>query len=105
MGHPPDPVGRPAGGTARTRRHRTLPEEFGPIAGGGRFRSVALSDGAVRLPAVAREETYTHGHHESVLRSHRWRTIENSAAYLLPYLSPGLDVLDVGCGPGTITID
>ena len=27
---------------------------------------------------------YTHGHHESVLRSHRWRTAENSAAYLLP---------------------
>ena len=23
-------------------------------------------------------ETYTHGHHESVLRSHRWRTVENS---------------------------
>ncbi|HEY5014719.1 MAG TPA: SAM-dependent methyltransferase, partial [Acidimicrobiia bacterium] len=29
---------------------------------------------------------YTHGHHESVLRSHRWRTAENSAAYLLPEL-------------------
>ena len=26
--------------------------------------------------------TYTHGHHESVLRSHRWRTVENSAAYV-----------------------
>ncbi|HUP85674.1 MAG TPA: GNAT family N-acetyltransferase [Acidimicrobiales bacterium] len=48
---------------------------------------------------------YTHGHHESVLRSHRWRTAENSAAYLLRKLSPGLRVLDVGCGPGTITLD
>ncbi|RZU52804.1 ubiquinone/menaquinone biosynthesis C-methylase UbiE [Krasilnikovia cinnamomea] len=48
---------------------------------------------------------YTHGHHESVLRSHRWRTAENSAAYLLPWLSSGLSVLDVGCGPGTITAD
>lgn len=48
---------------------------------------------------------YVHGHHESVLRSHRWRTAENSAAYLLPYLHPGLRLLDVGCGPGTITID
>jgi ubiquinone/menaquinone biosynthesis C-methylase UbiE len=48
---------------------------------------------------------YTHGHHESVLRSHRWRTAENSAAYLLPYLSPGAALLDVGCGPGTITAD
>ncbi|MBB5873837.1 ubiquinone/menaquinone biosynthesis C-methylase UbiE [Allocatelliglobosispora scoriae] len=48
---------------------------------------------------------YTHGHHESVLRSHRWRTAANSAAYLLPSLKPGLSLLDVGCGPGTITLD
>ncbi|WP_411104438.1 methyltransferase domain-containing protein [Streptomyces sp. cmx-4-9] len=55
----------------------------------------------------AQQETavYTHGHHESVLRSHRWRTAANSAAYLLPELRPGLSVLDVGCGPGTITAD
>jgi ubiquinone/menaquinone biosynthesis C-methylase UbiE len=54
---------------------------------------------------MSRRETYTHGHHESVLRSHQWRTAENSAAYLLPHLKPGLDLLDVGCGPGTITLD
>lgn len=51
------------------------------------------------------DDVYTHGHHESVLRSHTWRTAENSAAYLLAELRPGLDLLDVGCGPGTITID
>ena len=51
------------------------------------------------------ENKYTHGHHESVLRSHRWRTAENSAAYLVPELRPGLQLLDVGCGPGNITID
>jgi SAM-dependent methyltransferase len=50
-------------------------------------------------------DRYTHGHHESVLRSHRWRTAENSAGYLLPHLRPGQRVLDVGCGPGTITLD
>lgn len=48
---------------------------------------------------------YTHGHHESVLRTHAWRTVANSAAYLVPHLRPGLSVLDVGCGPGTITVD
>ncbi|MGH9080988.1 MAG: methyltransferase domain-containing protein [Acidimicrobiales bacterium] len=48
---------------------------------------------------------YTHGHHESVLRSHRWRTAANSAAYLLDRLRPGMTLLDVGCGPGTITCD
>jgi ubiquinone/menaquinone biosynthesis C-methylase UbiE len=48
---------------------------------------------------------YTHGHHESVLRAHRWRTAANSAAYLLPELRHGQELLDVGCGPGTITAD
>jgi SAM-dependent methyltransferase len=48
---------------------------------------------------------YTHGHHESVLRSHRWRTAANSAGYLLAELHAGQAVLDVGCGPGTITAD
>ena len=50
-------------------------------------------------------DRYTHGHHESVLRSHNWRTAENSAAFLLPHLTPGMSLLDVGCGPGTITAD
>ena len=49
--------------------------------------------------------TYTHGHAESVLRSHRWRTAENSAAYLLPHLAPTDRLLDVGSGPGTLTAD
>ena len=53
----------------------------------------------------AMADTYSHGHHESVLRSHAWRTAENSAAYLLSSLRRGLDLLDVGCGPGTITVD
>jgi cyclopropane fatty-acyl-phospholipid synthase-like methyltransferase len=55
--------------------------------------------------ALVNTYTYTHGHHESVLRSHRWRTAENSAGYLLPHLAPGMNLLDVGCGPGTITAD
>ena len=54
---------------------------------------------------MGRPATYTHGHHESVLRSHRWRTAENSAAYLLPHLDASASVLDVGAGPGTITAD
>lgn len=49
--------------------------------------------------------TYTHGHHGSVLRSHRSRTAQSSAAYLLPHLKPTDRLLDVGAGPGTITVD
>ena len=50
-------------------------------------------------------DAYLHGHHDSVLRSHRWRTAENSAGYLLARLPAAAHVLDVGCGPGTITVD
>lgn len=49
--------------------------------------------------------TYTHGHAEAVLRSHRWRTAANSAAHLLPHLREGQRLLDVGSGPGTLTAD
>lgn len=57
---------------------------------------------AASEPAKGR---YTHGHHASVLGSHARRTAGDSAAYLLPLLKPGLRLLDVGCGPGTITAD
>ena len=49
--------------------------------------------------------SYTHGHHESVLRSHSSRNIANSAEYLRPHLQPATRLLDVGAGPGSITMD
>lgn len=50
-------------------------------------------------------DTYTHGHHRSVVQSHAERTAEDSAAFLLPHLDESMRLLDVGCGPGTITCD
>ncbi len=50
-------------------------------------------------------DRYTHGHHPSVLASHQWRSAENSARYLLDHLTEGASLLDVGCGPGNITVD
>ena len=82
-----------------------------PRWGGGRRE--ASRPAATGAPAVSGggpvsgppADTYTHGHAEPVLRSHRWRTAENSAGYLLDHLRPGMDLLDVGCGPGTLTVD
>ena len=37
-------------------------------------------------------------------RRHATRTAERHAAFLLPHLRPGMRLLDVGCGPGTITV-
>lgn len=51
----------------------------------------------------ASSDRYTHGHHASVVGQHARRTAERDAAYLLPRLRPGMRLLDVGCGPGTIT--
>lgn len=50
-------------------------------------------------------QVYLHGHHASVVAAHGTRTAADSAAYLLPHLREGDKVLDVGCGPGTITLD
>ncbi|WP_308796559.1 methyltransferase domain-containing protein [Agromyces silvae] len=61
--------------------------------------------GEASAAGAGRRDEYTHGHHASVLRSHAWRTAENSAGYLLPHLADGARVLDVGSGPGTITLD
>src|SRR5215217_9370990 len=66
--------------------------------------TISRSTDTFLMPNSSRE-IYSHGHHDSVLRSHRWRTAENSAAYLLPRLKPGDRLLDVGVGPGTITVD
>ena len=56
------------------------------------------------MPHDHADDRYTHGHAPSVVASHAARTVENSAAYLVPHLRPGLSLLDVGCGPGSITV-
>ena len=48
-------------------------------------------------------DRYTHGHHSSVVTQHAARTVEGCAHFLLPHLQADFTLLDVGCGPGSIT--
>lgn len=45
-----------------------------------------------------------HGVTPGLNRDYRTRTAEKQAAFVLPYLRPGMDLLDIGCGPGSITL-
>ena len=56
------------------------------------------------MAQISKSSTYAQGYHPTVLRSHQWRTASNSAAYLLQYLKPSMKILDIGCGPGTLTL-
>lgn len=53
---------------------------------------------------MANDDVYTHGHQPAVVAQHRRRTAATCAAYLLPHLGETDSVLDVGCGPGSITV-
>ncbi|KAK3669447.1 hypothetical protein LTR78_010667 [Recurvomyces mirabilis] len=46
---------------------------------------------------------YTQGHSDCTTATHQRRTAETDAAFLLPHIKPTDKILDVGCGPGTIT--
>ncbi|KAJ9663805.1 hypothetical protein H2198_000565 [Neophaeococcomyces mojaviensis] len=50
-----------------------------------------------------KKQTYGLGHEKSATSSHASRTAEHDAAFLLPHLKPDFHILDLGCGPGTIT--
>ncbi|EPX73401.1 UbiE family methyltransferase [Schizosaccharomyces octosporus yFS286] len=51
------------------------------------------------------QDYYSKGFDKNISNTHAWRTAENSCAYLLKHLKRTDKILDVGCGPGTITTD
>ena len=50
-------------------------------------------------------DVYISDHSEATIKAHGLRTAANSAAYLLNSLLPDMKICDIGCGPGSITID
>jgi len=49
------------------------------------------------------DTNYTMGHSKATTASHEARTVETDSKFLLPHIKPHFRILDVGCGPGTIT--
>jgi ubiquinone/menaquinone biosynthesis C-methylase UbiE len=50
------------------------------------------------------QQGHAHGVTPGLSQDYVDRTADQQAAFLLPYLRPGMDLLDIGCGPGTITL-
>ena len=52
---------------------------------------------------MIRTDQYVHGY-ATASQTMALRTADNFATFFTPYISPGMTLLDVGCGPGTITV-
>lgn len=51
------------------------------------------------------QETYAHGYGSALtLKLHASRTVNKQAGWFLPYLQPGMTLLDCGCATGSITV-
>jgi len=64
---------------------------------------MSSADFGVPMPSAAAAAEYQLGHPPSVVARHSKRTVETAAAFFLPFLKPGMRLLDIGCGPGSIT--
>ena len=53
---------------------------------------------------MVKRDVYTHGHQPAAVKQHAKRTAEGCAQFVRPVISPQSKILDVGCGPGSITI-
>ena len=53
---------------------------------------------------MSKRDVYTHGHQPAAVKQHSKRTAEGCAQFVRPMISPQSKILDVGCGPGSITV-
>lgn len=69
------------------------------------FASMAAVSSPNPQPQQNIESKYLVGQSKSIHDHLSQRTAQNCAAFLLPHIKPTDKILDVGCGPGSITID
>ena len=70
------------------------------------YLASSISPPTMSSPSQPEQVTsYLQDHDSATLESHRSRTASRIASHLLPYLKPNSKILDIGCGPGTITCD
>ena len=96
--------------TRHASRRRSNPDTLSPLfshpghdCGAKSRRSTIGPMASEQTPGTTHR--YTHGHGAAVLASHSRRTAQDSAGYLLPHLRQGMNLLDVGCGPASVTAD
>jgi ubiquinone/menaquinone biosynthesis C-methylase UbiE len=53
---------------------------------------------------MASDDDRAHGVTPGLSQDYATRTVSRQGAFVLRYLRPGMNLLDVGCGPGTITL-
>jgi len=53
---------------------------------------------------ASEEDRYALGHDCAAAAVLSLRTVENAAAFVMPYLKTGMRLLDCGCGPGSISV-
>ena len=49
------------------------------------------------------QNSYKQGHSDHTVSTQQLRTAESDAAFLIPHIQKTSHILDIGCGPGTIT--
>ena len=55
------------------------------------------------MPTTGPTNNYKQGYSSQTVATQQTRTADSEAAFLLPYIKNTDYILDVGCGPGTIT--
>ena len=50
------------------------------------------------------DQEYVYSYESTITKAHESRTAQKQGAFFLPYLKPGMTLLDVGCATGSITV-